>query len=77
MNPRRLSRRLQRRHLTESQRAMVAARIANLQPGTNQWTRKSAEPTQPEAAELLNVTARLDAIEALLNAIRDDLRRLR
>ncbi len=51
---------LTRRHLDASQRAMVAARIANLQDGQ----RKSASPigergvTQREAAELLNVGKR-------------------
>jgi hypothetical protein len=47
---------LQRRHLDASQRAVVAAKIANLQD----WQRKSASPigeavAQQEAADLLNV----------------------
>jgi hypothetical protein len=50
---------LRRRHLDESQRAMVAARIANLQDEQ----RKSGSPigeavTQGEAADLLNVGKR-------------------
>jgi hypothetical protein len=50
---------LERRHLDESQRAMVAARIATLQHGTNQHTRGSANlPVQSQAAELLNVSER-------------------
>lgn len=52
---------LRRRHLNESQRAMVAARLATLSPG-----RPSAQNTPPnggvkradEAAELLNVSER-------------------
>jgi N6-adenosine-specific RNA methylase IME4 len=50
---------LKRRHLDESQRAMVAARIATLQLGANQHTRGSENlPTQVQAAELLNVSDR-------------------
>jgi N6-adenosine-specific RNA methylase IME4 len=50
---------LKRRHLSESQRAMVAARIATLQLGANQHTRGSKNlPTQGRAAELLNVSDR-------------------
>jgi N6-adenosine-specific RNA methylase IME4 len=49
---------IHRRHLNESQRALVAARIANLWPGTNQWSRESAGPTQAEAGSLLNVSQR-------------------
>jgi N6-adenosine-specific RNA methylase IME4 len=49
---------LKRRHLNESQRATVAARISNLSPGTNQWSGESAGPTQAEAAAMLNVSER-------------------
>jgi N6-adenosine-specific RNA methylase IME4 len=60
-----LSKNLKRRHLDESQRAMVAARIANLAHGGN---RRSDQPanlpletvpvSQARAAELLNVSER-------------------
>jgi ParB-like chromosome segregation protein Spo0J len=50
-----LSRNLQRRHLSESQRAMVAARVANLKIGANQHT---AGTPIGAAAKLLNVSAR-------------------
>ena len=46
---------LHRRHLNESQRAMVASKIANLPRGTNQHS--SIElPTQSQAASMLNVS---------------------
>jgi hypothetical protein len=48
---------LRRRHLDESQRAMVAARIATLPKGSNQHTPigASSVPTQSQAADMLNV----------------------
>lgn len=46
---------LHRRHLDESQRALVAARIANLPRGSNQHASIEA-PSQAEASELLNVS---------------------
>ena len=58
---------LHRRHLTESQRAMVAAHLAQRSPGNrtgnNQHERKAANLpdsslTQPQAAQLLNVSER-------------------
>lgn len=58
---------LHRRHLTESQRAMVAARIANLNHGgyrkTDQEANLPLEPftqgvTQADAADMLNVSER-------------------
>jgi N6-adenosine-specific RNA methylase IME4 len=51
-----LSLNLHRRHLNESQRAMVAARIATLQQG--QRGDRSIDPStsQPEASSLLNVS---------------------
>jgi hypothetical protein len=49
---------LKRRHLDESQRAMVAARIATLQHGQRQSGQLAAVPTQAEAAAMLNVGER-------------------
>ena len=49
-----LSMNLHRRHLNASQRAMVAAKLANLGVGTNQST-KGSGPSIEEAAKLLNV----------------------
>jgi hypothetical protein len=51
---------LKRRHLDESQRSMVAARIASLPHGSNQHrTGQLADaPTQERAADLLNVGER-------------------
>lgn len=46
---------LARRHLNESQRAMVHARIATLPKGSNQHTAIAA-PTQERAAALLNIS---------------------
>lgn len=48
---------LHRRHLSESQRAMVAAKLANMPQGTNQHAQICA-PTQADAADLLNVSRR-------------------
>jgi N6-adenosine-specific RNA methylase IME4 len=48
---------LHRRHLNESQRAMVAANIARLEKGANQHAQICA-PSQAEAAELLSVSRR-------------------
>lgn len=48
---------LRRRHLNESQRAMVAARLANLPLGSNQHAQICA-PSQDGAAEMLNVSRR-------------------
>lgn len=59
-----LSKNLHRRHLTESQRAMVAARIANILPGEtlNSGSRAANLPlgktTQKQAAEMLSVGER-------------------
>jgi hypothetical protein len=49
---------LYRRHLTESQRAMVAAKIATLEDGQRQVGKFADVPTQSESAELLNVSER-------------------
>lgn len=55
-----ISHNLHRRHLDESQRGMIAARLANLKHGTNQHGEDSpiglsSSHTQSEAAALLNV----------------------
>ena len=47
---------LKRRHLDESQRAMVAARVATLPQGTRADRSIDPSKTQPEAAALLNVS---------------------
>jgi N6-adenosine-specific RNA methylase IME4/16S rRNA G966 N2-methylase RsmD len=46
---------LKRRHLNESQRAMVGARLATLAKGANQHTEISA-PSQSQAAKILSVS---------------------
>ncbi len=53
---------LNRRHLSESQRAMVAVKIANLEKGDNQY-KKEVPPiggtiSQSDAAKMLNVSER-------------------
>lgn len=53
-----LSANLARRHLDESQRGMVAAKLANMKKGGDRDSNKSRdafEISQPEAAKLLNV----------------------
>lgn len=49
---------LHRRHLSESQRAMVASKLATLSRGGNQTANLRNAPTAKEAAEMLNVSAR-------------------
>lgn len=53
-----VSRNLHRRHLNESQRAMVAAKIATLARGANQHSPIGETISQGNAAELLNVGKR-------------------
>lgn len=53
-----LSKNLARRHLNESQRAMVAAKLAKLDHGVRQTGKFSDVPTQSQAAEKLNVSDR-------------------
>jgi len=50
-----MSANVHRRHLTESQRAMVAARIASLPVGANQHASIEA-PSQSKAADMMNVS---------------------
>jgi N6-adenosine-specific RNA methylase IME4 len=52
-----ISKNLKRRHLDESQRAMVAARLAMLTKGANQH-RPIGLPSQEQAATILNVSER-------------------
>jgi len=53
---------LKRRHLSESQRAMVASRIANLKDGQTarsaNWRTSEPAVSQPDAARMLNVSER-------------------
>jgi len=55
-----LSLNLHRRHLDESQRAMVAARVANLPHGVNKPREdasiEASSVSQPDAAQMLNVS---------------------
>lgn len=57
-----ISHNLHRRHLTESQRSMVAAKLAKLAHGGDRISEQAASlpiaPTQAQAAELLNVAER-------------------
>ena len=57
-----ISHNLHRRHLTESQRAMVAAKIATMKVGDNQHTENEGlqicRPSAKKAAAALNVSAR-------------------
>jgi ParB/Sulfiredoxin domain len=54
-----LSANLHRRHLNESQRAMVAAKLVTTKLGDNQHIKKEGRPIdQPTAAHMLNVSAK-------------------
>lgn len=75
-----LSLNLHRRHLSESQRAMVAARVVDWERGMNQNTAGSANLQTREAARRLSISERAVAaakrvrdngVEALSDAIRD------
>jgi ParB-like chromosome segregation protein Spo0J len=50
-----VSQNVHRRHLNESQRALIAAQIANLQKGANQHTMAGGSIDLPSAAKMLNV----------------------
>jgi N6-adenosine-specific RNA methylase IME4 len=72
-----VSKNLKRRHMDESQRAMVAARLAKFKVGSNQHTREAAQicaPTLPgvEASEPVPIVAQGEAAE-LLNVSRRSL----
>jgi ParB-like chromosome segregation protein Spo0J len=66
-----LSLNLNRRHLNESQRAMVAANLANIDHGGNRKTDQTAnlrlEVTQKNAAEKLNISERTVAAAVKIN----------
>ncbi|HUY89057.1 MAG TPA: ParB/RepB/Spo0J family partition protein, partial [Pirellulales bacterium] len=70
-----ISKNLRRRHLSDSQRAMVAARLANLSWGQNkrevQICTSGRDVTRDEAAALLNVSARSVAYARKLQASGD------
>jgi ParB-like chromosome segregation protein Spo0J len=53
-----ISKNLKRRHLSESQRAMVADRIAALPDGVRQVGKFADVPTQAESARIMNVSER-------------------
>jgi hypothetical protein len=56
-----------RRHMNESQRAMVAGRLANLPRGANQHSKEGPQICASLAAQLLNVSPRtVDMAKALL-----------
>lgn len=65
---------LHRRHLTESQRAAVAAKLANLAHGGDRKSDQAANlpveaVTQVQAAEMLNVSER--SVRAAAKVLRD------
>jgi ParB-like chromosome segregation protein Spo0J len=56
-----ISKNLHRRHLNESQRAMIAKKLAKLKVGDNQHSKEDRQicrPSQEEAAKLLHVSPR-------------------
>ena len=72
-----ISENIARRHLDESQRAACAALLANIRKGDNQHTLGSANlqnhVSQPEAAQLLNVSPRMVASAVKIKNERPDL----
>jgi hypothetical protein len=64
-----LSKNLHRRHLTESQRAMVAAQLATFKVGQNQYTSSPADLPVCRAAALVNVSDRsVRSAKAIIDA---------
>lgn len=53
-----ISTNVHRRHMNESQRAMVGSKIANLSLGDNQHTASAHMPTQKEVSQMLNIGER-------------------
>lgn len=51
-----ISANLRRRHLTESQRSMIAAKLADLRQGARTDLAENSAMSQPEAAQALNVS---------------------
>lgn len=75
-----ISKNLQRRHLDESQRSMVAARLETLEQGRPPGKDANLHVSRPEAAETLNVSERSvassakvldDGSEGLVKAVDD------
>ncbi len=67
-----ISANLHRRHLNESQRALVAGQLADLRRGGDRSKAQICGLTHAQAAEQLNVSPRLvDKASALLNAVND------
>jgi ParB-like chromosome segregation protein Spo0J len=65
-----ISQNLCRRHLNESQRALVAARLADQKQGGSRTAAQICALSHAEAAEKLNVSPRMvDAASSLLNAV--------
>ena len=70
-----ISKNLSRRHLDESQRAMVAAKIANLKDGQRLEGAPKGAATQSEAANQLNVSRRsVQRARVVLNKGTEDLK---
>lgn len=60
---------LHRRHLSESQRALVAARIATLQQGEKKDNAQNCALSQSDAAEMLNISRR--SVQHAAKVLRD------
>lgn len=75
-----LSKNLARRHLTESQRAMIAAQLVNWEKGVNQHSSGSANLQTRQASKLMSISERAvaaarairrEGAPSLIDAIRD------